>query len=105
MTRVVRRALIDAVGTFLYIILIVGFMYFLQNFLPQAEDIILIPIAMLLLFVFSAGLTGFLVFGKPIMLYLEGKKKSAIQLVAWTLAFLLVFVIFVFILIGVWFSF
>ncbi len=104
MTQVVKRAFIDAIGTFLYIVLIVGFIYSLQSSIPKADDIILIPIAMLLLFVFSAGFTSSLVFGKPVLLYLEGKKKEAISMVAWTLAFLLIFTIIVFILIAGYFS-
>ncbi len=98
MSRIITRALIDAIGTALYIILIVLLINVLQQFSSKPDNTILIPIAMLLLFVFSAALTGFLVFGKPVMLYLEGKKKSAVSLIAWTLGFLLVFTVVAFIL-------
>lgn len=43
-----------------------------------------IPIFMLMLFVFSAALTGTLFFGKPIMWYIDGKKKEALSLLAYT---------------------
>lgn len=45
----------------------------------------LIPISFLLLFVFSAALTGFLIFGKPTLMYIDGKKKEAVSLLINTL--------------------
>jgi len=48
---------------------------------------ILAPITLLLLFVFSAALTGFLIFGKPAQLYVDGKKKEALSLLTYTLGF------------------
>jgi hypothetical protein len=53
-----------------------------------ANNTFLAPIAMLLLFVFSAALTGFLVFGQPAILYLDGKKKEALTLLGYTLGIL-----------------
>ena len=50
---------------------------------------VLIPIAMLLLFVFSAALTGALILGRPILWYLEGNKKEAFSLLLYTLGIFL----------------
>jgi hypothetical protein len=47
----------------------------------------LIPAALLFLFVCSAAITGFLIFGKPATLYVDGKKKEAIKLLYYTLGF------------------
>ena len=74
MSKIIKRAFIDSVGTAAYIILVVSFIFSLQVLAPK-EDIVIIPIAMLLLFVSSAAITGFLVFGKSIMLYMDGKKR------------------------------
>lgn len=104
MNKIIRQAFIDAIGTTLYIIIIVSFMFYLQASAPKASNIVLIPIAMLLLFVFSAALTGFLVFGKPVMLYLDGKKKEAISLIGYTLIFLFVITVIIFILLMAYFS-
>ncbi len=49
---------------------------------------ILAPIALLMLFVFSAALTGFLIFGKPALMYIDGKKKEAVALLGYTLIIL-----------------
>ena len=103
MTKIIRRAFIDAIGTAVYIILIVSLIFSLQ-FLAPKEDIIIIPIAMLLLFVSSAAITGFLVFGKPVMLYVDGKKKEAVALLGYTLGILVLITIISFIFLIVYFN-
>jgi len=54
------------------------------------KDSIIIPIAMLMLFVFSATLCGALVLGRPILWFLDDKKKEAIKLFSYTLASMMV---------------
>lgn len=80
-----RYALIDSLGTSLYVIFIASFIYFMGQSFPGPNNTVLIPIAMLLLFVFSAAFTGILVFGRPVMFYLDGKKKEAMSLLLYTL--------------------
>jgi hypothetical protein len=86
---VLRTAATNAVLTTLYIALISSFLFYGTQFLGQTgkPDTILAPIVMLSLFVFSAAITSFLVFGRPILWYLDGMKKEALQLLAYTLAF------------------
>ena len=103
MTAIIKRAVIDALGTALYIILIVSFMFSLQTF-SSKEDNIIIPIAMLLLFVCSAAITGFLVFGKPAMLYIDGKKREAISLLGYTLGILGLITLMTFIFLVAYYS-
>ncbi|MDO8564083.1 MAG: hypothetical protein Q7R87_03680 [Nanoarchaeota archaeon] len=105
MDKIIRRAIIDSVGTALYIILVVSFIFSLQMFSSEPEDTIIIPIAMLLLFVCSAAITGFLVFGKPIMLYIDGKKREAILLLGYTLGILFLLTLISFIFLIAYFSF
>lgn len=52
-------------------------------------------IAFLTLFVVSAAISGALILGKPTLLYLEGKKKLAIQHFALTLLWMLLFLVIV----------
>ena len=58
----------------------------------------LAPIAMLLLFVTSAGITSWLIFGKPALLYMSGKKNEAVSLLSYTLIFMFVTTVFVLLL-------
>lgn len=89
MNKLITRALLNALGTAAYITLVASLIFSLQ-FLAPKEDIIIIPIAMLSLFVCSAAITSFLVLGKPIMLYLDGKKKEAISLLIYTIGILFI---------------
>jgi len=97
MNKIIKSAFINAIGTTIYIIIVASFIYYLQENVPKEINTVVIPIAMLLLFVFSAALTGILVFGKPVMLYLDGKRKEAISLIGYTLGILLTITVFVFI--------
>ena len=99
MENIVKRAFVNAIGTATYIILIVLFIFSLKIFASEKENII-IPIGMLLLFVCSVAITGFLVFGKPVMLYMDGKKKEAVSLLTYTIGilFLITIIIFIFLI-------
>ena len=72
-----------------YVILVALFIYLASQGLFEQNNTVLIPIAMLMLFVFSAALTGFLIFGKPFMWYLNNKKKEALSLLFYTLGIFL----------------
>lgn len=96
MDKIIKRAFIDSVGTAAYIVLVMSFIFSLR-ILPEPEGAIIVPIAMLLLFVCSAAITGFLVFGKPVMLYIDGKKKDAVMLLGYTLGLLVLITLIVFI--------
>ncbi|MBS3072413.1 hypothetical protein J4477_01100 [Candidatus Pacearchaeota archaeon] len=100
-SKIITYAFINAFATALYVILIASFMYIGNQGIFPVTPSIFVPIAMLMLFVFSAALTGSLVLGKPLMLYLDGKKKEAVLLFISTLLiiFLITIVIFL-ILVG-----
>ncbi|MGA2130489.1 MAG: hypothetical protein ABSG05_02665 [Candidatus Pacearchaeota archaeon] len=98
MKTTIRYAIIDALGASLYIVLVASFIYFLGRSFPGSNSTILIPIAMLMLFVFSAALTGILVLGRPIAFYLDGKKREAWLTLFYTLGFILVITIIVFLI-------
>jgi len=46
------------------------------------------PFAFLMLFVISAAIVGYLVFGQPVVLYLDGKKKEALSTIGQTIGWL-----------------
>lgn len=99
MASIIKTSIVNAIATTVYIIIVVSFIFSLQVLAPK-EDIVIIPIAMLLLFVCSAAITGFLVFGKPVMLYIDGKKREAVSLLGYTLGilFLITLIIFIFLI-------
>jgi len=75
-----KIALINALLTTFYIILIGIFFYYASEVKLGKDNQFLAPIAMLLLFVSSAAITGYLVIGRPLQLYIDGKKKDALTL-------------------------
>jgi hypothetical protein len=64
----------------------------------SSDNNLIAPILFLLLFVFSALLTGFLVLGKPLMLYIDGQKKDGVNLLFYTGTALFILLILVAIL-------
>lgn len=62
----------------LYIVVVATTMFYGSNYAPK-EDTVLMPIAMLSLFTLSASVMGYLFVGTPLRLYLDGKKKEAVD--------------------------
>lgn len=87
---VLGSAFVHATGTAAYVVLIASFLNAMPRIFGNTpmEPTIFIPIMMLLLFIISASVTGFLVLGKPILWYLDGHKKEAVTLFFSTLGFL-----------------
>jgi hypothetical protein len=90
--KLIKYAFLLALGETVYILLIALFVIN-SGKLEGNKPGILPIITFLLLFVFSASLSGAIVLGKPILLYLEGKKKEAIMLFGLTLGWLMLFLI------------
>ncbi len=88
---IIKHAVLNALAAALYIILVASFLFYAPKMIgPGPADTVLVPIVMLLLLVFSAALTGLLLFGKPVLWYFAGKKKEALSLLAATLLIFLI---------------
>jgi len=85
-----KTALLNVVYTTVYVIVISLFLGYGSNIKIGKVSPFIASIVFLLLFVFSAALTGFLVVGKPLQLYIDGKKKDALSLLFYTLIFLFI---------------
>lgn len=83
----VKRGLINAFAAAVYVVAIANLMYFGFSRL-SFEDNITMPITMLLLLVFSVAVMGYLLFAKPVMLYLDGAKQDAVRLLGYTIGWL-----------------
>lgn len=79
-----KTALLNAAATAAYVTAVGSFLFYAQRIFGPGKSP-LIPIAMLLLLVFSAALTGSLIFGRPALWYLDGRKKEALSLLVSTL--------------------
>jgi hypothetical protein len=85
MKEIRKTAFINALLTTLYVAGVGGFMYYGSTIKIGRSNQLLVPITLLLLFVLSAAVTSFLIFGKPAQLYVDGKKKEAVSLLIQTL--------------------
>jgi hypothetical protein len=93
---IVKYAFANAVLTAFYVVLVALFMSSTKALFGNNENA-LIPMAMLLLLIFSATLCGSLVFGRPVMWYLDGKKGEALKLLGWTALFLFIMMVAIFV--------
>jgi len=91
-------AVLNALGVVIYVFLVALILSNGGALFGDKLNPIFGPIAMLLLFVFSALLVGFLVLGRPVMLYLESQKKEALKLLFYTGSWLFVFMVVFFVI-------
>ena len=90
------RGMLHSLGVFIYVLLFATFIDKANAWFGTVDKSIITPAAALMMFVFSALVTGGLVLGGPIMLYLDGKKKEGVGLLIFTGLGLFIFTVLVF---------
>ncbi len=90
-------AMLHALGVLVYTSLVAWLMSSGEKIFGQMNNF-WGPTAILMLFVLSAAVVGALVLGKPIMLYLDGHKKTAVHLLLMTIGWLFLMTILVFVI-------
>lgn len=88
-------AILDSLGVAVYVFLVSLIMNYGSKIFGE-KDTAVTPVAVLLLFVLSALVTSGLVLGRPVMLYLDGRKKEGVKLLVYTALSLFVLVILTF---------
>lgn len=85
-----------ALGVLVYILFLATFFSYASDWFGKADQKIITPVAALMLFVFSALVTGGLVLIKPLMLYSDGQKKEGLKLLFFTGLSLFIFMLLIF---------
>jgi len=98
--KLILISLAQAVSVFAYILFVVEIITTMGNLFPNDKPGPLQPLAFLLLFVISAAITGFLVLGKSITLYLDNLKKEAVELFGYTITWLALIAAAVFVILA-----
>jgi len=75
-----KNPLINALGVSAYIFLVVGVMNFVTEPLKNKPDTFFAPITMLFVLTLSVSVMAFLFFYQPLMFFIGGKKKEAVNL-------------------------
>ncbi len=89
-----RTPLVNAVLAGAYIVALVSVMnLFVDGKVEHTGFTFLIPMTMLSLFVLSAAIMGFLFIYEPLVLYLDGKKKEALNFFLKTVGFFACFAV------------
>ncbi len=95
--KIVKQSLSYAALAILYVAVVGTVMRNADKLFGGGKIEALAPIGILLLLVVSAATMGMLIFGKPVMLYIDGQKREAVSMVMTTIASLAVFTILIFI--------
>lgn len=95
--KITLYSLLHSLGVIAYITLVVLIMNNGEKLFGKMDNF-WGPMAMLLLFTVSAAITGLLVFGHPVYLFLQGMKREAVQFTFYTVGFLIAEAIIVFVI-------
>jgi hypothetical protein len=87
MNKLLQKSFLNALATALYIA-VVAIVFSNANKIFAQKDNAFTPIAALMLFVLSAAITAGLVVGKPVLMYLDGQKKEAVKMFIYTISWL-----------------
>jgi len=88
--KIISGSFLQALSVSVYVLIVVTIMNNGERIFGKANGI-LGGVAILMLLVVSATICGFLVFGKPIMLFLENQKKESLKLLYLTIGWLVLF--------------
>ena len=75
-----KNSIINALSASAYIILVVTVMAFVTQPLKNKPDTFFAPIAFISVLTLSVAVMAFLFFYQPFLLFIEGKKKEAVNL-------------------------
>ena len=93
--KLIVSSLINSLLAVLYVSVVVFIMNNSKNLFDKTPEVV-IGVAMLMLFVTSATVMGFLILGRPLLMYFDGAKKEAVKLFYFTIAWLALIVITIF---------
>ncbi len=95
-SKIITRSFLHSLGALIYIAGVAWIMNHANKLFGNKPDPgFLAPLGILMLFVLSAAVVGFLVVGKPAMLYVSGEKQQGIKLFAFTLGWLFIFTLII----------
>ena len=93
-----KNPFINALSASVYIFSVVAVMNFVTQPLRDKPDTFFAPITVLFMLTLSVAVMAFLFFYQPLMLFIEGKKKEAVNLFVKTVGIFAVFTVAVLIL-------
>ncbi len=89
---IIKWSLINSLGVVVYVALVSTVMQNGEKTFGEMKNYVG-PMAFLLLFVFSALVTGLLILGRPVYLFLDSAKKEAVKMLIYTVGWMFVIII------------
>ena len=86
-----KNPIINALSASAYIVLVVAVMTFVTEPLQDKPDTFFAPIVMLSMLTLSVAVMAYLFFYQPLQLFIEGKKKEAVDLFIKTVGIFAIF--------------
>ncbi len=93
-----KNPLINALSASIYIIFVVTVMNFVTQPLKNKPDTFFAPVTVLFVLTLSVAVMAYLFFYQPLQLFIEGKRKKAVDLFIKTVGIFAVFTVMVLIL-------
>jgi hypothetical protein len=90
-----KKPFINALSAAAYIFLVVTTMNYVTTPLRDKPDTFFAPIAVLFVLTLSVAVMAFLFFYQPLLLFIEGKRKAAVNLFAKTVGIFAVVTMFI----------
>lgn len=97
---IIQISFLSSVSVFLYIAGVATLIHNIDKII-DSPNTYWGPVMFLMLFVFSALITGLLVLGYPLWLYLDNRKKDAVTLLLYTVTWLFILLIVAFLFGGI----
>ncbi|MFA6171464.1 MAG: hypothetical protein WCW77_02925 [Patescibacteria group bacterium] len=94
-SKLALHSFLHSAGVLVYILLVSVIMRNAEKIFGKT-DTFFSPVAFLMLFVFSALVTGILVLGRPAYLFLHGQKDEAVKFLGFTVGWMFLLVIVAF---------
>ncbi|KUK83749.1 MAG: Uncharacterized protein XD98_0256 [Microgenomates bacterium 39_6] len=88
-----KNPLINALGASAYIIMVVSVMNFVTKLVRDKPDTFFAPVIVLFILTLSVAVMAYLFFYQPLLLFIEGKKKEAVNLFVKTVGIFAVFTV------------
>ncbi|MCL5435771.1 MAG: hypothetical protein M1275_01695 [Patescibacteria group bacterium] len=92
MKNLFAKSLFSALGVFAYVLVVALIMTHANQWFGTSDNF-WTPVVVLMLLVLSVAVVGILIFGKPVLMYLDGMKKEAWTLLLYTIGWLAVIVV------------
>lgn len=88
-----KKPFIHASAAALYIVFIVFTLHYVFSFVENQEETIIMPMAMLSLFVLSAAVMGYIFLSEPLYLLMENRKQEAVAFFAKVVGFFACYIV------------